>query len=235
MGAGARSGATTFPSSGSMPHAGGAFVEEKEKKKLDPRLFFVGGGLLVAGLIFAFTNGLLGGGPPAEAGPAPTDPPGTTGPVTINVQPQTPTTPTVITPNTPNTPTIPPVPPEEVRYSVVVPPSPSFATATLAITPTSPVASANAAAGLAKSARDNLQKSGKWTNFQIAVFPQPEDAGTFKDYMNARRGKPLGPQQYAELTNQNAWKGASTFYVSQGRSEHAYSPSANPNWWTSIR
>jgi len=234
MGAGARSGATTFPASGAMPHAGGAQGGEQEKKKTDPRLFFVGGGLLVAGLIFAFTSGLIGGGggaPPSEAGPVATDPPGTgQGPVTVIVpQSPVPIQPVVGGPTQPQQPTGPTIAPVPARYRVVVPPSPKYPTATLAIAPTTP--GAPAGPGLAKSARQQYQKSGKWSGYQIAVFSQAEDATAFRDYMNTRRGAPLGPQQYAELTSSNAFKGASTFYTFRDNRENYYSPSTSPNWW----
>jgi len=237
MATGAGSGATALPRGGARP--GVAQPDEKEKKKLDPRLFFVGAGLLVAGGIFAFTTGLFGGGGGGDVGVAPTDnsatnfrpisgaparPPISSGPVTGSGPSSGPTVSSGGGGGT--------IPPQPAPYSVVVSPNPRFETAVQAITPTSQISSDNEAAGLAKSARQALQKSGKWTKTQIVVFTDRQSASAFQQYMNDRRGAPLAQDDYQILAGQNAWAGASVFYTSNGNSEHVDYPAKNPaGWW----
>jgi len=237
MSPGAGSGATALPRSSARP--GAVQPDEKEKKKVDPRLFFVGGGLLVAGVIFAFTTGLFGGSGGGDVGAPPADPTGpTNGPSS-----GTPTRPMSGSPQvmTPGSPPGPPVSSgggggsivaQPAPYSVVVSPNPRFRTAVQAITPTNQISSDKEAVGLAKAARENLQKSGKWTNTQIVVFSNRQSASAFQQYMNDRRGAPLDKDNYAELAQQNAWTGAAAYYTSTGNSEHVYYPSQNPKgWW----
>ena len=117
-------------------------------------------------------------------------------------------------------------------YTMFVPPSPRFTTATLAIIPNTPLATSGAATTLAKRARLNLQQSRRWTNFQIVVYSDRNSPGAvaFQKYMNDRRGAPLGPDNYSELSAQNAWSGAAIYYEAKGNSEHVYQPSRNSNF-----
>ena len=222
MGAGARGGATTFPQSGTMPGGMGAAsapVDEREKKKIDPRLFFAGGGLALAGLILAFTSGAFGGnsnkgedfgvqqsetmsggsvtipgGNPSVPLPPPPPPPPNNGGGGGQTQTQQPAV-----------------------YSMIVPPNPRYKVATMAIT-AAPGQSGNGAT-LARKAQQDLQRTGKWTSFQIAVYTDANSPGAtaFRDYVNARRGAPLSQQDISNLQAQNAWVGATAFYQSGGR------------------
>jgi len=232
-------GATTLPRSSARP--GVAQPDEKEKKKTDPRLFFVGGGLLVAGVIFAFTTGLFGGSGGGDVGTAPADPGASTNrpPGAPPFRPSggggpvgNPTTPTFNGGGGGGSSQT--IAPQPAPYTVLVAPNPRFETAVQAIAPTNQISSNNQAAGLAKTARQNLQKSGKWTNTQIVVFSDRQSASAFQQYMNDRRGAPLGPDNYQELAQQDAWKGAAVYYTSTGNAEHVYYPSVNPQtWWNS--
>jgi len=234
---GAGSGATTLPRGGARP--GMAQPEEKEKKKLDPRLFFVGGGLLVAGVIVAFTTGLFGGGSGGDVGAPPVDPTASTNgrPASFPTRPTMGSGPVSVIgppsgPSTSSGPSSSSIPAQPAPYSVVVSPNPRFATAVQAITPTNQISSNGEAAGLAKAARQNLQKSGKWTSTQIVVFTDRQSAGAFQQYMNDRRGAPLNDDNYQELSDLKAWAGAAVYYTSTGNSEHVDYPSQNPTgWW----
>lgn len=241
MSAGLPGGATTFPRSGTLPGAatgaGAASSTEGDKKKVDPRLFFIGGGLLFAGLVAAYTNGMLGGGQ------TPTQDPSSSGinaavntssgfPGTLSSAPIPPAPPPPPPPAPPSVPGQPPPPPSPEVYTVIVPPSATYSTATIAIAPNVPVTTASAATAIAKRARLNFQQSRRWTNFQIVVYNDGNSPGAsaFKQIMNDRRGKPFGPQDYSQLASQNVWSGAVIYYVSDGSSDHAYTPSGNANW-----
>lgn len=246
MSAGVPGGATTFPRSGTMPGAGPgagagpAPAGEGEKKKVDPRLFLIGGGLLFAGFVTAYNSGMIGGSTPAIS---PIDAPlnvatssGFPGTISSSSVPPPPPVPPPA-PSAPQDPQRPLLPPPADAYTVFVPPSTHYTTATLAITPNAPLTSNGAAVSLAKKARLNLQQSRRWTNFQIVVYSDGKSAGAgaFQQYMNDRRGAPLNPQNYSELASKNAWSGAVIYYESMGGSEHVFQPSGSPNWSPSSR
>ncbi len=232
MGAGAAGGATTFPRSGMVP--GAAPASEGEKKKVDPRLFFVGGGLLFAGFVIAYNSGMIGG---SSSAPVAFDTPlnvatSSSMPGQVPALPPAPPPVPPPAPSAPQDPQKPLLPPSAGTFTVFVPPSQRFTTATLAITPNAPLTSTGAAVTLARNARLNLQQSRRWTNFQIAVFSDGKSAGAgaFQQFMNDRRGMPLGPQDYSKLAANNAWSGAVIYYESTNGSEHVFTPSGNANW-----
>ena len=231
MGAG-MGGATTMPRPGGPMGIPGAGVVDdgNRKKEIDPKLYLLGGLLVVGAFVGLFMSGVLGGSAPAA-------PPlidvqtsstertfttsGVSGPVVIPPPPAPPTNDNGQRP-----------PPPQQSYTAIVAPNPKYTTATFGIVPAQPVG-AEDAKNLARKARQDMAANGKWLNSQIFVFTDSASSTAFKQYMNARKGEPLGPNDYANLAGQDAWKGATLFYESRGNKEKTATPSANPrSWWT---
>lgn len=223
-----------------MQRAGTAIIPGADdgaaKKQIDPRIFFVAGGLLLAGLLVAFTQGMFSGGGgdgmTVDSGGSNTAAPST--PSNFRSIPGT----TVSTGSpgasqgtAPNTDA--PVSAPTQPWTMVVSPSPRFTTATFAIAPSQPGISPEDAKTMARNARQQYISNGKWTSMQIVVFSTADSGQTFKQYMSERKGQPLGPNDYASLAQSGAWNNAVVYYETINNGERARFPSKNPtNWWS---
>ncbi|RYX81580.1 hypothetical protein EON83_23315 [bacterium] len=228
-------GTATLPRPGTAVGVPG--VEAAAKKEIDPKLFFVGGGLLLAAVIALFTTGIIGGSSntPYVDPSAPSD----TGAVSSGfnsdrgavgpIQSAPPAAP----PSPPSAPTgndnVAPPPPS---FSMVVSPNPRFATAAFAIAPAQPGVTPDQAANLARQARQQMAANGRWTKTQIVVFNTADSGQSFRQFMSQRRGAPLSGSDFLTLSNQGVWDNAVIFYETQGKSEKVSQPSKNPKgWW----
>ena len=239
--AGASMGATA-PRAGAAPKAGGGkpgAKEDEEKKKVDPKIFVVGGVLAVGAIAALFMSGIFGGSGSTDSGGIVS-----AGKVAVS------NTGNGFTAGSgggaPVSPPPPPPPPSgggggggggtsappPPSYSMIGSPSPRFSTATFGIAPSQPVASAQEAYNLAETARQQLARNGKWTGMQIVVFTDTTSGQAFNDYMTKRRGQPLASGDYSALAQQNAWQNATIFYEVVGSKAHVSYPSKNPEgWW----
>ena len=235
MGAGiGGAGAATMPRSGPMGVPGAGVPNDGQRKKeVDPKLYLLGGLLVVGLIVGVLMSGILG----SSAAPDST---------LINVLPAAPSDNGFGTRGGAAAPIQLPPPPapsgggggggggqqQQPSYTAVVSPNPKYTTATFGIVPAQPVNAAGAA-NLARAARQDMAANGKWTNTQIFVFTDNNSATIFKQAMNARKGMPLGPNDFATMAVQGAWAGATLFYESRGNKEKTSSPAANPrSWWT---
>ena len=221
------------------PAGTAAAIDGDEKKAIDPKIFFVVGGLLVAGLIFAFTSGVFGGGgddivlPP---GPGDTTGGRATGGGMTSGQTR------VIPPSNTGgggtsgggTTTGPVLPPATAAFRTVVPPNPRYANGTMAILPNTPNISPAAASEMAKYAQQMFAPGGRWTAMQVVVFNDPDAAKAFQKYQSQRKGAKLTNNEYQELANDGLWNSVPAYYETQGNSAgQSFQPSASPNnWWT---
>ncbi len=223
-----------------MPRPGGAMggmpgADNGEKKKIDPKLFFVGGGLLFAAIIGLFTTGVIGGSTseliiPFDASAGTTGRSSVGTGTSISVPAPPPPAPSGPSGNT-NEP--PAQQQQKTQFSTIVPPNPKFTTATLAIAPAQPVSEQEAVQG-ATDARQHYMATGRWSNTQIFVFADSKSGQAFSQYMNARRGQPLTSDDYAMLAQQGAWTNATVFYESlgkQGKGNVRYPYKSPKSWW----
>lgn len=223
---------------GGPPGPGVGEGEEGEKKKLalDPKVIGLLAFLVVGGGIAAFMNmkpsssgdGEEGGGQDPPAATTNNNPPansgggGGGGEVQVaqsNVQVQSGTLPA----------------PASLPYTPVVPPNPGMATATIGIVPAKPNMGSAEAASLARFAKNQYQKSGRWTNIQIFVFDNQRAAQAFGDYQARRRGAPLSAGDYQSLANANVWSATPACYEMRSKTEFVTYPAKNPSSWWSAR
>ena len=201
--------------------------EEGSKKPIDPKLFVVGG-LLVLGLVIAGVMNFSGGSSSTDD-PTPTNPVNPDGGGTTAGAPAPPA-PAPAPPSIPSDPNAAAVAPAALPYNVIVPPNPQYATGTMGILATQANISPGQAASLAKFARNQFARNGKWTGMQIAVFSNSDSARQFAAYQAKRKGAPLKAGDYQQLSG--VWSGAPAFYESSGKRESVAYPSRNPNaWW----
>ena len=202
--------------------------EEGAKKQIDPKLFVVGG-LLVLGLIVAGVMNF--GGSKTDDGTLPANPDGgTETPAVPNNGGGAPAPPPA-PPTIPSDPNAAPVTPSALPYNVIVPPNPQYATGTMGILATQPNISPAQAGSLAKFARNQFARNGKWTGMQIAVFSNSDAARQFAAYQAKRKGAPLKPNDYQQLGG--VWTSVPAFYESSGKRESVAYPTRNPgSWWT---
>ena len=238
-GAGAAMGAGGMGAAGAatLPRPGGPMgvpsaVNEGEKKQIDPKIFLVGGLLLVAAVVALFTTGIIGGSSPpgvidngipttittdtgfvgtsgmAATPPPPPPPPTNNGPTGGSGE--------VVTPPAPS-------------YSMVSSPNPRYSVATFGITPAQPNVSEAQATNLASTAGSSMSRSRKWDGMQIFVFRDAASASSFKQFMSQRQGKPLGAGDYQGLASQGALSGAIVYYEVRGKTGRVSYPSRGAN------
>ena len=236
-------GSAAIPAAAGRPVAGAKPVgagpagipsdEGEGKKQLDPKMFVVGGLLLVGVVVAIGVNVGFGGGGGEDDGtgtgtdPAPSSPssPGAPPAPAPAAAPVAPPIPSGDTNNAPLTPVA-------LPYNVVVPPNPRYATGTFGILATQTNIAPAQARGLAKFAKDQFARNGKWQNMQIAVFSDPAAAKAFATFQARRRGAPLTSADYRALAENGVWKGAPVFFESRGKKEVVAYPAANPfGWW----
>lgn len=229
----------------SVTPAAAAAAQEEEKTSVDPKLFLVVGLLVVAAVIGSFTTGLIGGGggdddglPEVTSAPGGSESGGGNSFIPPPQQPQAPVNPPTFNP--PTTPggtggggTTGPAPPQS---KVVVPPDPRQSIGTMGIILSQPNVSPNQALALAKFAKQQFAPGGRWKGMQVVVFSDPAAAKIFLKYQALRKGAPLTPVEYQDLSNQGLWNSVPVYYETQGKAEYPYLPSANPkNWWSGRR
>ncbi len=226
-------GAATMPRAGAMGGVPGA-DDGSRKKQIDPRLYAVGGFLLVAALIGVFESGMFSG-PPVDISTGGVDP--------TNITPMTNMSGSQPIPNSgsgggglgggANSPGVSTSQPADTgpSFSLLTSPNPQYATATFAIAPSQSGVSPAQAVDLARKARQSMVASGKWKSSQIVVFSSADSAQAFRQYMNQRRGAPLAGGDFAAL-GQGTWSNVIVFYQTSGNSERPSYPSQNPTgWW----
>jgi hypothetical protein len=204
--------------------------EETQKKNIDPRLIGAGAFLLVAAVVGFFVMNSMGGVTDDTTGGVGTDPT----PVSQSFTNSTNTN-TTVNPGT--APALPPggsttAPAAVVMpFSMVTPPNPEFATGTIGILVTPD--KQGQAAGLARYAKDQLSRNGKWQNMQVAVFTDRQTADAFTQYQSRRRGAPLTGTEYSELASKGVWTTTPVFLESRGKQDRIYYPSKTPyGWWS---
>lgn len=232
----ARGAAPGGPPVGPGPGPGGE-ITEKKKMDLDPKMIGVVAFLVVGGGLAVLLNtGMLGGGgeddggevaapggdnkppdnpPPGDTGGAPAGAPGAgpsfTGSTSLPV-------------------------PQPLPYTTVVPPNGRFQTGTVGILPTNTALNSVQAGSLARFARTQYLRSGKWTSMQIVVFTDSNTARLFADFQARKRGAPLTQADYKQLADADVWRNASAYLQSAGKKERLDYPSKNPySWWQNTR
>lgn len=215
---------------------------EKKKLQLDPKVIGVLAFLLIGGgLGVAMNTGMLGGGgggeddgdtpPPAAGGGGgeqPAQPQGNGAPPTLVGGGGGPVT------AVSSAGTLPPA--EALPYTPIVPPNPKEKRATIGIVPAKAGSiTSKQAASLARFAKGQYSKAGRWASMQIFVFDSQSAAQSFGDYQARKRGTPLAGSDYQSLANNNVWSRAPACFESNGKSEFVYYPNKNPQGWWSGR
>jgi hypothetical protein len=121
-------------------------------------------------------------------------------------------------------------PPRPDSFSIVAAPDPRFSFGTMAIVPTNPNLNTREAAQLAVFARQQMMRSKKWQILHIYVFANREAGMVFRRYQTARKGAPLGPDDYQKLAD--LWPNTLVRYEYNRGSEGILIPSRRPSsWW----
>ena len=219
MGAGVGgAGAATMPRPGGAMGGMTGAEDGADKKKVDPKMLMVGGGVVALALVALLASGALGGGAP-EVIPTGTDPltnssPGrTNGGAVVPVPALPPVSPGGGGGNTDPPPIGPPLPAGVSKLST---PNPKFETAAFGIAPEQPVSEQDAV-NMANKARQEMESTGTWKKMQIFVFADKKSGQAFSQYMNNRRGQRLDPADFQALAQQNAWANATVCLESSGK------------------
>ena len=203
--------------------------EGAAKKGVDPKLIGAGAFLAVAGLVAFLVNSSMSG--PAVDGPLPPE-----NPVVVPAPPSLPVPPPAPLPPSggPGVGSAPP-PVAVMPFTLVTPPNPAFATGTAGIVATSRNLSPAQAGGLARFAKNQLARGGKWSSMQICVFADPQAAQAFSSFQSKRRGAPLTGGDYQALAGQGVWAGTIAYLDVRGKSERIFHPAGSPNsWWSGL-
>lgn len=228
------------PTRGGVPgppgsQAPGGEPTEKKKMELDPKMIGIVAFLVVGGgLAVVMNTGILSGGggeddggtpsaPAAPADPPPADPNAGQAPPGPGAAPAF-----IASANLPA--------PQPLPYTTVVPPNGRFATGTVGILPTNTAITPIQAGSLARFARTQYLRRGKWKAMQIVVFTDANTARLFADFQARKRGAPLTQADYRQLADANIWRNTSAYLQSAGKSERIDYPSKSPySWWQNNR
>lgn len=212
---------------GGQSPAGGLTADESETKKgVDPKLIAILAFLLVGGGVAFLVNSSMS--KPPEDGPiAPRKDPETPD---QPFQPNTPSqSPPLSIPSGPNTST----PPAEVPvpFTVVTSPNPKYPTGTMGIL-VPPTMGVVQIAGVAKFAKNQYTRNGKWGRMQIFAFSDKTSAEAWKRFQEPRRGAPMDRDDYQALATQGLWASTPVFLETSGKKEVVHYPSRNStSWW----
>jgi hypothetical protein len=219
--------------------AAGTMDDAGDKKKIEPKqLAIIGVGLVVA-LGFAAKTMMGSGAAPEDVMPdiSATGSSGgsstTTTSTSSSSSSSTSTTPAATGPN-PGGPAAAAADAPPFPYRLAVGPNPGSKWATMAIVPNKGAMKESEAKALAEFAYRYQQKSRKFPVVEIFVINSSQDADTFAEYQNKRRGDQMGAGDYQAL--RQVWGNTPVRYLNVNGRATVSSPQRNPDaFWQTNR